>query len=349
MIFIPHKYLMVILDTSFQSLISSNCDFSFTELDSIFSRPYSSDLIAIRIYHSYPEQVLNTLEFLAKRSKKIILAITEPTHPEFISLEKKIHSQFDNVIVFANAVTNYPSHVKTNINWFLGTTNLYSQCDWGINLLTKLEHGTERPKKFDCLLGSRRKSRDLIEQFYLKSNNKDDFIFTYYKDNLQKGIWDFDTSSITHSVQSVNWDGATPSASQIIPVEIYNQSYYSIVAETIQFNEYSFFTEKVAKPLVSRRPFIAFAGVNYLANLRKLGFLTFDCIVDESYDQEPNPEKRYAMAWQQVEYLLNQNPDCVLQQCKNVIDHNANWFLQTDWNKDLKLALNCDPITRVLF
>ena len=119
------------------------------------------------------------------------------------------------------------------------------------------------------------------------------------------------------------------------------------MAETIQFNEYSFFTEKVAKPLVSRRPFIAFAGVNYLANLRKLGFLTFDCIVDESYDQEPNPEKRYAMAWQQVEYLLNQNPDCVLQQCKNVIDHNANWFLQTDWNKDLKLTINRDPITRV--
>ena len=249
---------MVILDTSFQSLISSNCSFSFTELDSIFSRPYSSDLIAIRIYHSHPSHVLNTLEFLAKRSKKIILAITEPTHPEFISLEKKIHSQFDNVIVFASAITNYPSHVKTNINWFLGTTNLYSQCDWGINLLTKLEHGTERPKKFDCLLGSRRKSRDLIEQFYLESNNKDDFIFTYYKDNLQKGIWDFDTSSITHSVQSVNWDGATPSASQIIPVEIYNQTYYSLVAETIQFTEYSFFIEKICLVVCNRTKLVIF-------------------------------------------------------------------------------------------
>ena len=339
---------MIILDPSFQSLFPSNCNFSLTGLESIFSRPYPSDLIAIRIYHSYPSHVLNTLEFLEKKSKKIILAITEPTHPEFVNLEKKIHSQFDNVIVFASAVTNYPSHVKTNINWFLGTTNFYSQCDWGINLLTKLEHGVERPKKFDCLLGSRRQSRDLIEQFYLESNNKDDFIFTYYKDNLQKGIWDFDTSSITHSVQCVKWDGATPSASQIIPVEIYNQTYYSIVAETIQFNEYSFFTEKVAKPLVSRRPFIAFAGVNYLANLRKLGFLTFDCVVDESYDQEPDLEKRYAMAWQQVEYLLNQNPDNILQQCRDVIDHNANWFLQTDWNKELRLSVNYNPITRLL-
>ena len=339
---------MMILDSSFRALFPSNGSFSVTELDSIFSRPYTSDLIAIRIYHSDPLHVLKTLEFLEKKSKKIILAINEPTHPEFVSLEKKIHSQFDNVIVFASAVTSYPSHVKTNINWFLGTTNFYSQCDWGINLLTKLEHRIERPKKFDCLLGSRRKSRDLIEKFYLESNNKDDFIFNYYQDNLQKGIWDFDTSSITHSVQSVKWDGSTPSASQIIPVDIYNQTYYSIVAETTQFNEYSFFTEKVAKPLVSRRPFIAFAGVNYLANLRKLGFLTFDCIVDESYDQELNLEKRYAMAWQQVECLLNQNPDNILQQCQDVIDHNANWFLQTDWNKDLKLALNCDPIIRAL-
>ena len=35
-----------------------------------------------------------------------------------------------------------------------------------------------------------------------------------------------------------------------------------------------------------------FAGLGYLAHLHRLGFQTFDSIIDESYDQITNPRQR---------------------------------------------------------
>jgi hypothetical protein len=36
-----------------------------------------------------------------------------------------------------------------------------------------------------------------------------------------------------------------------------------------------------------------------------LGFKTFDGIIDESYDLEPNTIKRFEMAFEQMEWLAN--------------------------------------------
>lgn len=326
---------MIYLDNSFQTL----CQHQWPSIENIFSKPHKVELVAYRAYHSDLDLTIRNIEFLLQKANRVAVAITEPTD-RFVLLDKTIHEKFDNVVVFANIMPNYDSKTISNITWFNGTNNPYADTQWGETLLNKLTHGSNRPKKFDCLLGRGRPERELIHGFYQQCQHKDQFIYTYHKDDIRNGVWDCDVSNISMSVESVVWDGAMPSASHIIPVNIYNDSYYSIVAETIVGNELNFFTEKIAKPLLSQRPFIVFAGQHYLSNLRKIGFQTFHDIIDESYDSEPNLQLRFHKAWQQVLFLLEQDADQVMEHCKQRLQHNQSLLLNTDWNLELKMLLD---------
>jgi hypothetical protein len=82
------------------------------------------------------------------------------------------------------------------------------------------------------------------------------------------------------------------SLSQVIPLSIYNQTAYSVVAETNYDNNYIFNTEKIVKPILARRLFLVVSGQHYLRNLRSLGFKTFDGIIDETYDTIADFEQR---------------------------------------------------------
>jgi hypothetical protein len=104
-----------------------------------------------------------------------------------------------------------------------------------------------------------------------------------------------------------------------------------------------FFTEKTAKPIIARRLFVMFAGQGYLARLQQLGFRTFDSIIDESYDQESDPVRRWGMACDQLLLLTQKPQDQVLTQIKPIVDHNfkvmmnSNWY--TDFSSDLENLL----------
>ena len=135
-------------------------------------------------------------------------------------------------------------------------------------------------------------------------------------------------------VITYNEDKFTPSSA--IPYSVYNQSYYSVVSETVYFNTYSFFTEKIAKPILAKRPFVSFSGQNYLKNLKQLGFKTFDNVIDESYDNIFDLKQRMEKAWEQVEYLIAQDPFEIYQQTQEIRDHNYNLFRTTDWTTSVK-------------
>ena len=49
---------------------------------------------------------------------------------------------------------------------------------------------------------------------------------------------------------------------------------------------------KIFKPVSNLQPFIVFGDYLTLAELRKLGFKTFEPFIDESYDLERDPKKR---------------------------------------------------------
>ena len=67
--------------------------------------------------------------------------------------------------------------------------------------------------------------------------------------------------------------------------ELYQELFLDIVCETWHEGKCFMPTEKIARPIVSKTPFIVYAGKKFLENLRKLGFRTFGDLWDESYDE----------------------------------------------------------------
>ncbi len=62
-------------------------------------------------------------------------------------------------------------------------------------------------------------------------------------------------------------------------------------------------TEKALKPLLNGHPFIVFGNPGSLALIKALGFATFPELVDESYDEEPDPPRRFELAFAQLRRL----------------------------------------------
>jgi len=83
--------------------------------------------------------------------------------------------------------------------------------------------------------------------------------------------------------------------------------------------------------MMARRLFVMFAGKGYLANLRKLGFRTFENIIDESYDNIDNDNERWQQAWNQVEWLNRQPQALVLEKIRPIVEHNFSVMMNTDW------------------
>jgi hypothetical protein len=64
----------------------------------------------------------------------------------------------------------------------------------------------------------------------------------------------------------------------------YDHIFMDIVYETFYSGEVFYLTEKTARPLFTKTPFIVFGPVNFLKNLKKLGFKTFSKFWSEEYD-----------------------------------------------------------------
>ena len=81
----------------------------------------------------------------------------------------------------------------------------------------------------------------------------------------------------------------------------YSRFNVELVCETYTRGKTFFPTEKTIRPIVGNRPFVLYGPVNYLSNLRQLGFRTFDNLWDESYDHCEGIAR-----WQAMTQLINQ-------------------------------------------
>jgi hypothetical protein len=131
----------------------------------------------------------------------------------------------------------------------------------------------------------------------------------------------------------VRYHGHQCHLSQVMPIQVYNDTAYSIVAETDNDNTLSFFSEKTAKALIAHRLFVAFSGYKFLHNLRELGFQTFGSVIDESYDLIENDSERFTAAFEQVRALCMLPQTQVLETVRPVLEHNHDMIMNTDWNQ----------------
>lgn len=288
--------------------------------------PDHCDMIAAAYFHRNVEQITPELEILSRKTQNLLVYLEEFNNADLFDV--LADPRWQHCKFFYNMVpTHAPLNHQTVISWTCSGHNVYAD-QWAQILLSRLNKGTNPYKKrFDCLLGRQRPHRDFVEQCYNQSQFQDQIIFTYYKQdqNIAQGLWAEDLHNYDISPQIV------------IPVDIYNQSYYSIIAETdANYSNFSFYTEKTAKPIVAKRLFVFFASKNYLKNLRKLGFQTFDSVIDESYDQIDDDVERWTQAWAQVESLCARDVEQVLDQIQPIVQHNYDHFMRTDWRAGVK-------------
>lgn len=323
-------------------------DHSPTLVDNVSEVPTGCDFVAYSIYDN--TNFKHITNFLLSRSKFVLIDLDELTLMDVLNDAEQLLSQHKNLKIVSQIQSNCGSKIEFSGHWFMSPINFYSHktlSKWADNFLKQLSDDySDRPYMFDCLLGRQKEDRDFVEKMYQSSQQKNKIFFTYYKDDIKQGVWDFPVGAIVNSGQLVNYKKhlfaplmpIVPSVA--IPVSIYNQTYYSLVSETLTLNEYNFYTEKIAKPILAKRPFIVFSGQNYLKNLKSLGFKTFDNIIDESYDTIPDYYKRACAAWQQVEHLMLQDPLDIYRQTKDIREYNYDLFRSTDWTKHTKKIIS---------
>lgn len=112
-------------------------------------------------------------------------------------------------------------------------------------------------------------------------------------------------------------------------LKYYNDIFVDVVHETFVRGCVCFATEKTWRPIIARRPFIVMGGRHHLANLRKLGFKTFNSIWDEGYDD-------YGMQWRVheivklLETISAWTPEQLadkLKEMQPILEHNYNVFM----------------------
>jgi hypothetical protein len=86
----------------------------------------------------------------------------------------------------------------------------------------------------------------------------------------------------------------------------YSDTYINLVTETF-FGPNVFLSEKIFKPISNLQPFIVLGDYGTLAELKRLGFKTFEPFIDESYDLEINPKDRMKKIEIEIEKLKNKS------------------------------------------
>ena len=110
----------------------------------------------------------------------------------------------------------------------------------------------------------------------------------------------------------------------------YADSWFSVVTETEMRARPSRITEKTLTPLVNFHPLILFGNPGGLRMVRDYGFVTFENVIDESYDEELDPRRRFDRAYSEFERLCRLDERALLRIEKEIEDRltfNVQWGL----------------------
>ena len=113
-------------------------------------------------------------------------------------------------------------------------------------------------------------------------------------------------------------------------LRIYEDSKYSLIAETNDNNDDIFMTEKIWKPIIAKHIFVVHGNYLYLQKLKELGFKTFSKYFDESYDIEIDRYKRIDKIVQLCNDLLRMNWKDLYLQTQSIRQHNFDLFFNKE-------------------
>jgi len=213
-------------------------------------------------------------------------------------------------IPFGETGVNCDSH-------YLGFKEI-EDVDWYKNL--------DRKFHMFCLMRAKRDTRVEICK-HIEDNHSDKIIHSaLWKDKLidDKYHWEWDGNRKGGSYDSkMDLHKTTNNVYHHAFVEIVTEcSFYQESYDTIQM------TDKTFKPIVNLTPFIIVSSAGHLKVLKKLGYKTFDFLIDERYDEVENPTQRLKMIKDEITRLSEMD----LSEIKRIYIENFDILL---YNKEL--------------
>lgn len=118
---------------------------------------------------------------------------------------------------------------------------------------------------------------------------------------------------------------------------IYKHFLIDVVAETFTSGHCFWITEKTARPMLLKKPFIVMAAKDHLLYLRQMGFKTFNNFWDEDYDGFDG-QLRYHKILQLIDSLAQKSHkelDIMYKEMTEILDHNYNILLTQTYSKQI--------------
>ena len=108
----------------------------------------------------------------------------------------------------------------------------------------------------------------------------------------------------------------------VIHAPQFDDTYFSVVSETVFEYPHSFRTEKTYKPILAAHPFVICANTGFYQDLHSMGFRTFGSLIDESFDTIIDGKGRLDRLIQEVQWLCDQDLDQFWTETRNICLYN---------------------------
>ena len=265
-------------------IIDENHDFDFSGIQ-IDGRIFSEDvnrarILIPKIVHEFKDKVNKFVlvtdygEAFSSREKHVIF--DSIVNKEVISYFKN-NGLIDRLVWRSNGLNpQFKSEVKFEpISFWLGRN---------------IEHSMDiTPRKFDYnFLSLYRGFKQIREDFHNFLQDSGILEKTLYSYNSE-----YEVAPHWTNEYMVSLDDESVTAPMLMkPGPYYLNTFCSIVYEALWGEKVVFPTEKLNKCLMVGHPFIIVSVPRYLANIKKIGFKTFDRWWDESYDNEIDEKRR---------------------------------------------------------
>jgi len=121
-------------------------------------------------------------------------------------------------------------------------------------------------------------------------------------------------------------------------LDYYPQIFVDIVNQTYMTGNTFYLDDKFWRSIITKTPFIVQGSQNFLLNLKRLGFKTFDCWWDEGYSQDP-PDYQVKLIIENLQMISTWDTQKLLkvyEEMKPTLDHNYEIFMslnQSAFNK----------------
>ena len=159
-------------------------------------------------------------------------------------------------------------------------------------------------KKFMLFVGNHRWPRFLLGEFLHSGHREESYITYWHKYVPSDSITDHLTVKridrfrkclplYVNSNENIkrHSDGYINFTDTNALVEFYQKGFLDCVCETWHSGDTFLPTEKIARPLALKNPFIVFGPRHFLMNLRRMGFKTFNNYWSEEYDNHEGIER----------------------------------------------------------